>query len=229
MKIRAGLTAFLAAAVFILFFAPTGASGQGSQTGVLEKEIRVLRAEVAALKARLSRLEAVRPTFTTFMPEFSERFHVMHLSGDAGDWQLAQHELLELERLLEVAQFIDPGKGKLMEGFLAGNMSPRTTARPSSGIARPPSRATPTPRPTSASAPEFSVAGNHNDDIARSTAGRAHGQSACPQHQHACRVGGAARPSHLMSAGISRIIPRPINPLALLVMLLPALVARSCA
>lgn len=78
----------------------------------LIEEVRVLRKEVESLKAR-------QPTITSLMPDFSERFHVMHYAGDAGDWAVAGHELLELQRIVELAKKISPENGALMEGFLA--------------------------------------------------------------------------------------------------------------
>ncbi|MCZ6626791.1 MAG: hypothetical protein O7E56_01050, partial [SAR324 cluster bacterium] len=97
------------------------AGGQAAGGAAPAKVVEALRAEVANLKARLDVLEAIKPTFTSFMPNFSERFHVMHRAGDAGDWATAQHELAELKRLVGVAKAIDAQKGQLMEGFLAGS------------------------------------------------------------------------------------------------------------
>lgn len=75
--------------------------------------------EVRRLREDVESLEAIRPTITSLMPDFSERFHVMHYAGDAGDWAVAGHELLEMQRIVKVAERIDSEKGAMMEGFLA--------------------------------------------------------------------------------------------------------------
>ena len=77
----------------------------------LIEEVRMLRKEVESLKT-------TQPTITSLMPDFSERFHVMHYAGDAGDWAVAAHELLELQRIVKVAKKINPENGALMESFL---------------------------------------------------------------------------------------------------------------
>ncbi|MBI4080992.1 MAG: hypothetical protein HY423_00135 [Candidatus Lambdaproteobacteria bacterium] len=88
------------------------------QQPTLKADLPSLLAEVERLRKEVAELNAIRPTFTGFMPEFSERFHVMHFAGDAGDWAVANHEAKELDRLLAVAQVIDPQKGKLMRAFM---------------------------------------------------------------------------------------------------------------
>ncbi len=84
--------------------------------------IHALKGEIEELRANLALLEAFKPSFASFMPEFSERFHVMHLAGEGGDWAVAAHELAEMRRLIKVAKSIDLTKGGLMEAFLAGNL-----------------------------------------------------------------------------------------------------------
>lgn len=74
--------------------------------------------EVLALRKEVEFLKAIQPTITSLMPNFSERFHVMHYAGDAGDWAVAAHELLEMQRIVKVAKRISPDNGALMEGFL---------------------------------------------------------------------------------------------------------------
>ncbi len=81
----------------------------------LAKEIRALRERVAAL-------EALKPGFTNFMPDFAERFHVMHRAGDAGDWAVAAHEVAEMRRLTRISRHIDPKLGALMQAFMDGNL-----------------------------------------------------------------------------------------------------------
>jgi len=81
-------------------------------------EIEALKQQVSALLQRVESLEALKPTFTTFMPEFAERFHVMHQAGEAGDWAVAGHELSEMRRMASVSNYIDPEKSKLLESML---------------------------------------------------------------------------------------------------------------
>lgn len=89
---------------------------------VTHDRVDQLEAEVAILKQQVAELRALMPTFTNFMPDFSERFHVMHRAGEAGDWAVAQHELLEMKRMLGLAKVIDAEKGRLMESFLAEHL-----------------------------------------------------------------------------------------------------------
>jgi len=85
-----------------------------------EPKLEELEAEMTALRARIAALEA-RITFTSFMPDFAERFHVMHLAGDFGDWAVAAHELEEMKRLTKLSASVDPEKGKLMQGMMNPN------------------------------------------------------------------------------------------------------------
>ena len=82
-----------------------------------EAQFEALEHQIEALQTRIAALEAYR-TFTSFMPNFSERFHVMHRAGEAGDWAVASHELQEMKRLAQLSTFIDADKGKLMLAML---------------------------------------------------------------------------------------------------------------
>lgn len=110
---------------------PMGASPMGHMASAapaaaelppLTADLPSLLAEVQRLRKEVARLDAIKPTFTNFMPNFSERFHLMHYAGDAGDWAVANHEAMELDRLLNVAQAVDPEKGKLMQAFIGGDL-----------------------------------------------------------------------------------------------------------
>lgn len=92
---------------------------------VKEPELKTLddlTKEIKALRQRVAALEALKPTFTNFMPNFAERFHVMHRAGDVGDWALAEHEVVEMQRLTRTSKYIDPKLGALMRGFMDGNL-----------------------------------------------------------------------------------------------------------
>jgi hypothetical protein len=88
----------------------------------LKADLPSLLAEVERLRKEVARLDAIRPTFTNFMPDFAERFHVMHYAGDAGDWAVANHEAMEMDRMVEVAQAIDPQKGTMMKAFIGEDL-----------------------------------------------------------------------------------------------------------
>jgi len=83
-----------------------------------ETDLQSLQQALLALQMRVETLEALKPTITTVMPNFSERFHVMHRAGEAGDWAVAGHELLEMKRLTALASYIDAEKGVLMQGMM---------------------------------------------------------------------------------------------------------------
>jgi cytochrome c556 len=95
-------------------------------TSAAKRELHTLedlKAEVEALRKAVEALQALSPTLTTIMPNFAERFHIMHYAGDVGDWAVAAHELAELQRFLRVAAIIDPNKGALMKGFMTKNFN----------------------------------------------------------------------------------------------------------
>ena len=94
--------------------AAVGPAHADSDDGKLEELMR----QVETLRTRVSALESLT-TFTSFMPNFAERFHVMHHAGEAGDWAVASHELSEMQRMAVLSQSIDAEKGKLMKSMMA--------------------------------------------------------------------------------------------------------------
>lgn len=100
------LSAIPAAVVLFLVSVPLVAEGDTAKIEALERKIDALQARIVALEAR--------ETFTSFMPDFAERFHVMHRAGDSGDWAVASHELQELKRLTRLSISIDAEKGRIM-------------------------------------------------------------------------------------------------------------------
>ena len=102
---------------------PPAYSQSASDFGNLSREVAQLKEQVSRLTGRLEALETLKPTFATFMPEFSERFHVMHRAGDVGDWAVAAHELLEIRRLVRIAGSIDPEQARLLAAFMNGPLA----------------------------------------------------------------------------------------------------------
>ena len=101
------------ASVIAMLSMPVLASSDEAKFEALEHQIEALRARIAALEAY--------QTFTSFMPNFSERFHVMHRAGEAGDWAVAAHELQEMKRLTILSSTIDSEKGRLMQTMMGPN------------------------------------------------------------------------------------------------------------
>lgn len=81
-----------------------------------------LAQEIRALRSRVATLEALKPQFTNFMPNFAERCHVAHRAGEMGDWAVTAHEVDEMRRLTGISRYIDSELGKLMQGFKEGNL-----------------------------------------------------------------------------------------------------------
>jgi hypothetical protein len=89
----------------------------------LANQVATLKDEVAELSKVVASLKAIQPTITMLMPDFAERFHVMHYAGEAEDWAVAAHELQGLRHLVEVMQQVDPEKGAMVNGFLDANFN----------------------------------------------------------------------------------------------------------
>lgn len=90
--------------------APILAANDDAKLAEMERQIDALQARIAVLEAH--------HTFTAFMPNFAERFHVMHRAGDSGDWAVASHELQEMMRLSRLSTSVDPDKGALMQEMM---------------------------------------------------------------------------------------------------------------
>ena len=109
--------------VFATSYIPgvVAADEDSKQIRELVGQVTALEAEVAELRKAVESLKAAQPTVTMLMPNFAERFHVMHYAGEAEDWAVASHELLGLNHLVKVMQEIDPEKGAMAIGFLDAN------------------------------------------------------------------------------------------------------------
>lgn len=117
-----GLLVGLTAAAALL--AGTTALGDSDTSAVAESErVRALEEKVARLEEQVEQLQALKPTFAAFMPKFSERFHVLHVAGEVGDWRVARHELLEMQRLVDVSEAVDAERGRMFQGFMNGPLS----------------------------------------------------------------------------------------------------------
>jgi len=102
----------LAPAATLVAAAPVLAES-GSKLDALQRQLTTLQARVAALEAQRS--------FTQFIPDFAERFQVMHRAGKAGDRVVASHELSEMKRLAALSSSIDGKKSKLLIGMMEPN------------------------------------------------------------------------------------------------------------
>jgi hypothetical protein len=85
-------------------------ASQDSNSDHLIERIQILEERLAVMESRFS--------FASFMPDFAERFHVMHRAGEAGDWAVASHELQEMMRLTRLSNSIDADNGKLMGAMM---------------------------------------------------------------------------------------------------------------
>lgn len=76
-----------------------------------------LMERIQAMEQRIEMLES-RFTFASFMPDFAERFHVMHRATESGDWAVASHELQEMKSMMESSTTIDAEKGNLFKAMM---------------------------------------------------------------------------------------------------------------
>jgi len=99
---------------------PLLADSDSKKSEALERQIEALQARIAALEER--------QTFASFMPDFAERFHVMHRASSAGDWAVASHELEEMKRLARLSTAIDREQGQLLQAMMAPSFEAMTAA-----------------------------------------------------------------------------------------------------
>ena len=82
---------------------------------------------IQALEERIAVLES-RFTFASFMPDFAERFHVMHRATESDDWAVASHELQEMKRIIQSSITIDAEKGHLFQAMMGPIMTKMDSA-----------------------------------------------------------------------------------------------------
>lgn len=114
--------ALVAIAVAFAMLGPARGAQHGGAGDADEASVKALRERVARLEKRVAQMERLQPTFAAFMPQFSERFHVLHQAGEAEDWQVAAHELAEMRRLVEVARLVDAERGELFDRFMTAQL-----------------------------------------------------------------------------------------------------------
>lgn len=110
MNLERKATLGVALSLLLLIMPPAGQAHEDAGSPEVLKRLQ-------ALEQRLNALEAAR-SFTSFMPDLAERFHVMHRAGEAGDWAVAAHELAEIQRLTRQSISIDADQGTLMQSML---------------------------------------------------------------------------------------------------------------
>lgn len=99
---------------FIIIAVTTSA---GSVYANLHTNVDQLMEQIKAMEGRITILES-RFTFASFMPDFAERFHVMHRASDSEDWAVASHELQTMKQLIVSSKYIDAEKGALFQAMM---------------------------------------------------------------------------------------------------------------
>ena len=97
-----------------LFLGNAFATQHGSSDVLIER-IQAMEERIAALESRF--------TFASFMPDFAERFHVMHRAAESDDWAVASHELQEMKSMIESSTTIDAEKGQLFQAMMGPVMT----------------------------------------------------------------------------------------------------------
>lgn len=101
--------------LFILAF--IGSLTMGNSIASQDSNSKHLLERIEAMEVRMQILES-RFSFASFMPDFAERFHVMHRAAESGDWAVASHELQEMKGMIESSTTIDAEKGALFQAMM---------------------------------------------------------------------------------------------------------------
>lgn len=83
---------------------------QDSDSKHLMERLEAMETRIAVLESRFS--------FASFMPDFAERFHVMHRAAESNDWAVAGHELQQMKSMVESSITIDTEKGILFKAMM---------------------------------------------------------------------------------------------------------------
>ena len=89
----------------------------GSVFANQDANVEQLRQQIKMLEERIMALES-RFTFASFMPDFAERFHIMHRASESEDWAVASHELQIMKQLIASSGSIDAEKGALFQAMM---------------------------------------------------------------------------------------------------------------
>lgn len=101
---------FFIVAFMVSLFTSGAYADQDNKLEHLMKRMQAMEERIATLESRFS--------FASFMPDFAERFHVMHRAVESDDWAVAGHELQEMKVMMESSTTIDAEKGNLFNAMM---------------------------------------------------------------------------------------------------------------
>ena len=89
----------------------------GSVFASQDANVEQLRQQIKMLEERIMVLES-RLTFASFMPDFAERFHILHRASESEDWAVASHQLQVMKQLIASSNSINADKGALFQSMM---------------------------------------------------------------------------------------------------------------
>ncbi len=101
--------------IYIVVIAIT--ASVGSVNANQHVNVERLMEKINALEERIAMLES-RITFASFMPDFAERFHVMHRASESEDWAVASHQLQVMKQLIASSQSVNAEQGALFQAMM---------------------------------------------------------------------------------------------------------------
>jgi hypothetical protein len=84
----------------------------------------VRQAQPTPTPLTLQQLSAIQPGLGTIMIEYGHRFAAMWFAGQAGNWDFAQYQLIEMREIQEVGETTRPARAPALKSFESQFLDP---------------------------------------------------------------------------------------------------------
>src|SRR6266508_2584679 len=111
----AGAVGVLVGAILLL-------AGQVSVSGAAP--IRQAQAQPTPTPLTLQQLSDIQPGLGTIMIEYGHRFAAMWFAAEAGNWDLAEYQLIEMREIQEVGETTRPARAAPLKSFESSFLDP---------------------------------------------------------------------------------------------------------